>query len=377
VKYLEECYLTAVRNVLKEEKKETMKNRWDVRILSTGVERVEKIQSQAQQVREKIQEKAKKINDRVRWTGRTFNEQLKKRAKSCENVRKVFLKRVKSQQKRVREVYNNSAKFVKVTYTNTRKRTAELNLKMRRRVEKMVTTPVKNLSKSCSKRVKPYYESAKTKISEFATHSFQAANDIKESLVETSLKRTAPLRSRTVDVVLPVLNNTFDDAKLKYRKTKETLMEKVAPVSKTVKQNRISMRRLFGFTWEIIKDAYAENVDLTKQFVNCNKEHINRYLSDVDFELFYSKNNSLSVRDFLVKSKNYLLSVILRRAQEEQQEFENEEVYDDFEGEQENVEDEDELEHEEDLEDLKEDSLVHDLPVDEESVEEVLEKKLE
>ena len=360
VKFLEECYLTAVRKVLNEEKKKTLDDRWDVKILSIGVHRVEKIQNKCESVKENLKKRAKKINDRVRWTGRIFNEELRKRAKSCENVRKIIVKRVRSQGKRVSRVYNSSSLYVKKTLRRTKQRTTELKLKMHKGVDSMIKKPIKKLSSSCRKRVKPYYDSAKSRISRFATHTFQAASDLKDSVIETSVKRSAHLRARTVDVVLPLIHSSFDDAKQSYQKTKDSVLETVEPVAKTVGQNRISMKRLLGFTWEVMKDAFAENLDLTKQFVSLNKEHVNRYLGDVDFELFYTRNRSLSVRDFLVKSKEMLMGVVFKKAQEDAEKDLEIESYEEVQEEEEDVQndEEDVQDEEEDVQDEEEDMQV-------------------
>jgi hypothetical protein len=312
VKYLEQCYLTAVANVTKNED-ESLKKRWDVRILSNGVQKVETISKKCENVSKNIYKRAERFNEKVRWTGREFNEQLKKRAKSVEYARKAVYKRVKSQQKRVQVAFTFGKELAKKTYTNTRKKTVELRLKLHKKVDSLVIAPAKNLSSNCVKKVKPYYSAARTKVGELASHSQQAVFDIKDSLVETSLEYTKPLRARTIDLMLPVMSENMKLAKDKYQNTRQMVVKRMEPVTETVRKNKACMKRLFGFTWELFRNAMNENVELVRQIALSNKEFFNQYMSDVDLEVYYAKNKSLSVRELFVAWTGQLMKFFVAK----------------------------------------------------------------
>ena len=297
MKYLEECYLTAVGNVTKESKKENLQNRWDVRILSTGVEGVESMNKKYENVSNGIKEKVNILNKKVRWSGRTFNEQIKKRAKSCEYVRKAVVKRVRSEGKKVKKVYNFTSAYVKTTYQTTYKKTTELRIKLHKKIDTAIISPVKNLSLSCSKTINPYYDSAKTTVTKFTNNTCETVCNMKKSMVDVSLNYTKSLRSNTIDVIMPKVQSKINGAMKIYNNSHSAVSQKMMPMTETVRRNNQSLTRLFKFTWELVKDAIGENLDLGSQFIDSNKEYMYRYLSDADLEIFYTKNKSFSLRE--------------------------------------------------------------------------------
>jgi len=309
VKYLEECYVTAVSNVTKENQ-DSLKNRWDIRILSNGVQKVENVSKN-------IYKGAEKLNDRIKWTGRAFNEQLKKRAKSVEYVRTKIVKRVRSQQKNVKVVFKYGKELVQSTYNNTRKKTVELRLKLHKKVDSVLITPAKTLSSNCVKRIKPYYTATTSRFGEMTSHSKQAVCDIIDSLVETSLECTKPLRAKTTDVILPVMSQKMKLVRNKYDESRALVSKRIEPITETVMKNKACMHRLFGFTWELLKNAISENIELVQQIGVSNKEFFNQYMGDVDLEVYYTNNKSFSIRELLVACTTQLMAYITSSKPEE------------------------------------------------------------
>ena len=278
VKYLEKCYMTAVEKVTDSPKEEVIRNRWDVMLISTTVQKAETLTKTYETVSNGIQKKVEAVHEKVKWTRRTFDQEIKKRAKTCEKVRKAFVKRVKSQGRKVEKVYNFTSALAKSTIKSTTKKTAELRIKLHKKVDSLVTP------------VKPYYVGAKKKLSNYASHSYQTASDLSSCLLENSLEYVVPIKQKTIDVFVPYIKNGY-----------QTATEKIQPVKHTMNRNKQSMFRFMKFTWELVKDAFGENLELGNQFYKSNQEHLVRYFGDADLEIFYAKNKSFSLRDVVVE----------------------------------------------------------------------------
>lgn len=296
IQFLEDCYLAAVKKVTQNDD-EALNKRWDVQILSSGVQRVNNISQKCQNVTTTIKQKVDRLNERVRWTGRAFNEQLRRKAKSCDKIRKGVYRRFRSQQKRAVRAYKFTRELATESFEKTRKKTVELRLKLHKKVDSLVVAPAKQFSHACSNRVKPFYDSAKDRMGNFVSHSNQAASDLKNVFVETALEYSKPLRDRTVNVLMPRVSEGIEQVKGKLVMSRKVVVRKMEPVTQTLLKNKSSMLRSIVFSWEMLKDVVTENARLAKQVLDCNKSYMQRYFGDIDLEVYYGENKSLSLRE--------------------------------------------------------------------------------
>ena len=316
IQFYENCYMTAVKNVTKNDEK-AMNDRWDVRIVSSGAQKANDISQKCQSVTQSIQKKAESLNERVRWSGRALNRQLKRRASSCAKLPKKVYRRFQSQTKRAVKAYKFSKKLVKKSIEKTRKTTARLRLKMHKKVDSLVVAPVKKLSQTCSDQLKPYYESTRNRICTVAWHSKQTACDMKDLVLETAADFSEPLRARTMDVVMPKISEKVDALKRRYSMKKKVMGRKMEHVGEILAKNKMSMMRMVVFSWELCKDAFGENSELVQHMFACNKEYVGRYLGDIDLEVFYGKNKSMSLREMVVSCGQRILSVFAPKSEPE------------------------------------------------------------
>lgn len=312
IKFYEDCYLKAVKTVTKQES-EDVRGRWDVYLLSSGVQKAEQIERKCQGVSRRLRKTAGSLNERVRWSRRRFHEEIKKRAKSCEKVGKAVLRRVQSEQKRARRAYNFTADLARKSISKTHKKAAELRLKLRAKVDSAVVAPALKLSRACADRVKPLYKSSRARVSRVWKHSTQTARDLKDVLVQSSLEYSAPLRERTVDLVVPIVAEQYASAKQGYSNGKKAVAEKLEPVTETLLRNHSSLKRFFGFSWEFLKEALSENVDLAKEMTVRNKEFLEQYADEVDLEVFYARSKSVSLRETLGHCSELLWSLFAKK----------------------------------------------------------------
>lgn len=314
---VESLYIEAVTNVTGETSKEQLRGRWDVWTVQQGAQRTRSIRRKSKEFAKRGRGHVLRAAGRVRKLAvvkkcvsvgkavmvRSENIKIevatfvRKRAKTCENKGRAVLKTVTNVRNRIRKQVKKGIRFgrksVEKVSRSVRENLKFAKLRLKNVSDKYVRPRIDPVVKQIVQKLAKANESLETSWKQFKLSTQNTFNDRRQKIAElieqlstalqTQLKQTANLLiQKSSTVIKPVA------AKITpyIQNSQDFISEKTKPVTDVVTANWQSVRNLVDFTWVVIKAMAQEN----KQFVE-------GYLQDVDWEVHYAAGKSFSFRE--------------------------------------------------------------------------------
>ena len=314
---VESLYMEAVTNVTGETSKEQLRGRWDVWTVQQGAQRTRTIRRKSKEFAKRGRGQVLKAAKTVRKLAvvkqclsvgksvmlRTKNIKsdvatfVRKRAQTCEHKGRAVLKTVTKVRNRLRKQVKKGIRYgrksIEKVSRNLQDNLKFAKLRLKNVSDKYVRPRIDPVVKQIVQKIAKANASLETSWKQLKLNTQNTFNQRKQKIAElvqnlsTALKnqltQTTTFLIQKSDVVIKPIANKVKP----YIQTSQNFIsEKAKPVTDIATANWQSVRNLVDFTWVVIKAMAQEN-----------KQFIQGYLQDVDWEVHNAKGKSFSFRE--------------------------------------------------------------------------------